>query len=453
MELILTTGQKLILSQKMLQSTEILQMSSQELAEYVKELALENPVVECVEKEITPEEHFDILKKKLEWLESHDEQNKIYYNEDKEETTSDLWTYSEGEGRNLTDYLLDQINVIKKEEKGEKIIKIARFIAQNLENSGYLKDSIEDIARITGEDEKSVKEALELVQSLEPAGVGATSLKECLLIQLYKREIKNPLAERIINEQLENLGKNHIHIIAKQLKAAQSDVVEACEVIKSLNPKPGNSFSSGTNLQYIIPDILVAKGEDGYEIIINDGYLPQITIGSYYKDILNDKNNAAKDYVKDKINQAQWTIKCISKRRETLRKTVEAMLSLQTDFLDKGPGNLKPMRLSDISDMIEMHESTVSRAIRDKYLQCSWGVFPLNYFFSKAMATEDADISQEKIKSIIKRIIDEEDKAHPLSDRAITEKLNEDGIKISRRTVAKYRENMNIPGATGRKGY
>lgn len=451
MELILTTSQKLTLSQRMLQSTEILQMGSQELLDYIKEISVDNPVVECEEKSVQPDEA-DILLKKLDWLNSIDEQNRFYYNEEREEkNTSELWSYKEGESGELYEYLLFQLNVAKKDEE---TLKLARFIVYCLESSGYLKESVKDIAKITGRSVNSVKETLEFVQSLEPAGVAARDLKECLMLQVKRRGIKNHLVERIINEELENLGKNLIHVMAKKLKAPQEEVVAACEIVKGLNPKPGNSFSSGLNLQYITPDIIITKENGEFKITINDSYIPTITIGSYYRDILKDKNNAAREYVSEKVRQAEWAIKCISRRNATIMKTVEAMVAMQLDFFDKGPGNLNPMRLSDIAERIDMHESTVSRAVKDKYLQCSWGMFPLSYFFTKAMAKDDDEtVSQEKIKAMIKKIIAEEDKASPLSDRIITEKLNDEGIKISRRTVAKYREAMGIPGTTGRKGY
>lgn len=452
MELILTASQKLTLSQRMLQSTEILQMSSQELMNYIKELAVENPVVEYEDKTVE-EEKFDLLKRRLEWLSSSDEQNRVYYNEEKEdEKTSDIWIYKNGERGTLSEYLLSQINVSK---KPEETVRLARYIVYCLDSAGYLRDSLRDIAKITGSSAADVKTAVELVQSLEPAGVGASNLKECLLIQVRRLGINNPLVEKIINDDLEELGKNHIHVIAKKFKVSREEAVRACDIIKNLNPKPGNSFSSETEPAYIMPDVLVVKEDGKYNIVLNNTYFPNITIGSYYKSILaDDRNNAAREYVSDKIRQAEWAMKCISRRNNTLIRTVEVMVGLQEEFFEKGPGHLRPMRLSDIAEKIEMHESTVSRAVREKYLQCSWGLFPLSYFFSKAMPSADnGNISPERIKNIIKDIVDGEDKSAPLSDRIITERLVKDGITISRRTVAKYRESIGIPGAAGRKDF
>ena len=453
MELVLTASQKLALSQRMLQSTEILQMNSQELLNYIRELAVENPVIEYEEKQIEGEnEKFGLLKRRLDWLSAGDEQNRAYYNEDKEEEkNSDIWVYKNGERGTLSEYLLSQINV-SKEPEGK--LKLARYIVYCLDGAGYLRDSVKEISKVTKSPVADVKAALEFIQSLEPAGVGAAELKECLLIQVKRLEIKNPLVVKIINEDLEELGKNHIHIIAKRFKATKDEVIKACDMIKSLNPKPGNSFSSTSEPAYITPDILIVKEDGKYEIVLNNNYFPTITIGSYYKNILADKNNTAKEYVSDKIRQAEWAMKCITRRNNTLIKTVEAMVTMQEDFFENGPGNLLPMRLNDIAEKIEMHESTVSRTIREKYLQCSWGVFPLNYFFTKAMPVSGkGGISPEKIKSLIKNIVDNEDKSAPLSDRIITEKLMENGIEISRRTVAKYREAIGIPGTTGRRNF
>ena len=453
MELVLTASQKLALSQRMLQSTEILQMSSQELLSYIKELAVENPVIEYEEKHAESETgNFDLLKRRLDWLSAGDEQNRVYYNEDKEEEkTSDIWVYKNGERGTLSEYLLSQINVSKEPESK---LKLARYIVYCLDGAGYLRDSIKEISKVTKSPVADVKTALEFIHGLEPPGVGASDLKECLLIQVKRLEIKNPLVEKIINEDLEELGKNHIHIIAKKFKVTKDEAIKACDIIKSLNPKPGNSFSSTSEPAYITPDILIVKEYGRYEIVLNNNYFPSLTIGSYYKNILADKNNTAKEYVSDKIRQAEWAMKCISRRNNTLLKTAEAMVAMQEDFFEKGPGNLRPMRLNDIAEKIEMHESTVSRTIREKYIQCSWGIFPMNYFFTKAMPVSgEGDISPEKIKILIKNIVDNEDKTSPLSDRIITEKLTENGIEISRRTVAKYREAIGIPGAAGRKDF
>lgn len=456
MDLILTTSQKLMLSQKMMQSAEILQMSSQELVEYMKELSIENPVVEYEEK--TPEEtHFDLVKKKLEWLDATDEQNKIYYREEKdEESNNDMWNFKENVGENLEEYLLSQINVlpIKKNR-----MRVAHYLVECINSNGYLDDTIENIAQRLHVQDLVVQEMLSLIQSLEPLGVGARDLKECLMIQIKACEIRNPLAEAIIEHDLEILGKNQLPLIAKKYKTPLEKVTEACALIKSLNPKPGNSFASNKNLEYITPDVLVVKEKGEFQIILNDSYFPKVRINTYYKNIITeDSSDKAKDYVCDKMKQAEWAIKCISKRNTTLLKTVTVIVDLQKAFFERGPGHMHPMKLMDVAERIEMHESTVSRAVRDKYIQCSWGVFALGTFFNTGVSSKDAGGGEEKItpetiKMKMKEIIRKENKQCPFSDREITEKLNEMGIEISRRTVAKYREAIGILGATGRREY
>lgn len=454
MELSLTLSQKLALSQKMQQSAEILQMSSQELAEYVKEFSVENPVVEFEEKK-DEESRFDSIRKKIEWLDASDEQNKTYYQEEKEdETDNDMWKFKQTQGESLEDFLLSQINVLP---MSAKRLSIAHYIVESMDRNGYLEESEEVFAKRLHIDTVLFQEVLSVVQGLEPAGIGAFSLKQCLLLQLHKMEQPCPLAEKIIENELEALGKNQIPQIAKRLKVKTQEVVEACKLIRSFNPKPGSSFKSDENLEYIVPDVLIEKDKNGiFQIILNNEYLPQIRINPYYKTIMKEaENDKAKEYVSNKMKQAEWVVQCITKRNETLTKTMHVILEMQKDFFEKGTDYLCPMRLCDVAQKIQMHESTVSRTVRDKYLQCSWGVFALHQFFSTGLATsnEANKVTPEHVKRMIKTIIDEENKQSPLSDRIISEVLKEKGIEISRRTVTKYRESMNIAGISGRKSF
>lgn len=452
MDLSLSLSQKLALSQKMQQSAEILQMSSAELSEYIKELSIENPVVEYEEQE-EQNKKFDILKKKMDWMDASDEQNKTYYQEDKEEEDSnDIWNFRQSQGESLENYLLSQVNVLHMEPLERTIL---HYLIESMDTNGYLEDNPFILAQRLHVKESTLRKSLSVIQALEPAGVGAFSLKECLLLQLKRQENPCLLAEKIIQNELEALGKNQIPQIAKRLKVKTEDVIVAYQQIKKLNPKPGNSFVSNKNLDYVVPDVVVTKEKDNFKIILNNMYQPQIKINQYYKTIMNMKEeNAAKEYVYHKIKQAEWVIQCITKRNTTLMKTMEVIVVMQKSFFEKGPGNLYPMRLCDVAQKIEMHESTVSRTIREKYLQCSWGVLPLHYFFSTGITTSDSNkMTPDRIKQLIKEIIEKENKQSPFSDREITEKLNTYGIEISRRTVTKYREAINIPGTTGRKSF
>lgn len=452
MELSLTLSHKLVLSQKLQQSAEILQMSSQELLEYMKQFSVENPVVELEEKK---EENlkYDSIRKKIEWLDACDEQNKTYYQQEKEDE-DDMWKFKQAQGESLEDFLLSQINVIAMDKKK---LAIAHYIIESMDRNGYLEENEEVFAQRLKIDILLFKEVLSIVQNLEPAGIGAFSLKQCLLLQLHRMEKSSLLAEKIIQDELEAVGKNQIPQIAKRLKVKTQEVVEAYELIKSLNPKPGSSFKSNENLQYIIPDILIEKNKNGkFQIILNNDYQPQMKISPYYKTIMQQQqNDNAKEYVSNKLKQAQWVMQCIAKRNETLIKTMEVILELQKDFFEKGYEYLCPMRLCDVAEKIQMHESTVSRTVKGKYLQCNWGVFALHHFFSTgiSVSNETVKVTSEHVKTMIKTIIAEENKQSPLSDREITEVLKEKGIEISRRTVAKYREAMNIKGTSGRKSF
>ena len=454
MDLKLEVSQKLKLSQNMMLSAEILQMSNNELIEYIKEFSVENPVVECEENN-NIDDKFEMMKEKLEWLQSSDFQNNTYYNDD--EKDNDDWKYKEIQGESLFEYLMSQLNVLNLERE---VFVIAKYIIQNMDNNGYVKESANDLYKIFkpfGISRVTIEEAFAVVQTFEPLGVGAKSLSECLMIQLRAMDERNELAEIIVEKELENLGKNKIPAISKNLKAKIEDVIEAVSIIKNLNPKPGSSFVSDRNFNYVIPEIIVEEKSDGnFNIIIEDNNLPVIRIGEQYKNIMSyDIADETKEYVCKKVKQAEWVISCIAKRQQTLRKTMETIVDTQKEFFKKECGELKPMRLVDVAEKIDMHESTVSRAIKEKYVQCSHGVYPLSRFFIKGIVKDDGyDMtSSDAVKKKIKSIIDNENKTSPLSDRVITEMLNNEGIEISRRTVAKYRESLNLPSASGRKKF
>ena len=232
------------------------------------------------------------------------------------------------------------------------------------------------------------------------------------------------------------------------------DVLQAMEVIRELNPKPGNSFSSRENLKYITPDVTVVKLKDYYEILLNEYMYPKMSINGYYRNMLkagNDKET--KDYVTTKVKQAEWVMQCVSQRNVTLMNVSKCIVDVQECFFTYGPGYLRPLKLADVAEMVGIHESTVSRAVKDKYLQCSWGIFPMNYFFIGAIskAGNENAATADTAKNLLKEIIADENHEKPYSDRILSEKLAERGVKISRRTVAKYREAMGIKDASGRK--
>ncbi|MPM52122.1 RNA polymerase sigma-54 factor [bioreactor metagenome] len=352
--------------------------------------------------------------------------------------------------------MLSQINTQK---LPEHIKKAAEFVVKSLDENGYLKETSETISAYCGISTDDAQKAINLSKSLDPLGVCAFDLKECLLIQLLSDKNPDITAVEIVKNHLDLLAKNQIKTIAKRLNISIDSVLKSVNKIKTLSPRPVSGFSAKDSLNYIIPDAYIYKNAAGiYEIRLSDYYSPTIKINGYYKDIIKISDDVhAKEYVRNKLNQAEWVIKCIDKRNSTFMSTLNLIVDKQLIFFENGIGHLSPMKLSDISSKLNIHESTVSRAIRDKYIQCRHGVFPVAYFFtcaaSSALSQDEQPVSQESVKNMIKEIINNEDKHIPFSDREISELLQKKGVTVSRRTVAKYREAMEIGGTCLRKDF
>ena len=450
----LELSQKQILSQHLIQSMEILQMSTQELEVYLEKLSMENPVIEI---ENTSAEEMDVreamLARKLEWLESTDYQNKVYYREDSSDSDS-YWQDIRDEGEVLSDYLLAQLLSVKLTEKERQILE---YLIYSLDPDGYYRDDLVHTAEEFSVSEEFAERMLKMVQALEPAGVGARNLQECLLLQLQRRTERCAAAETIVQDYLDEVGRNHLSGIAKKMKITQEEVQEACGKIRSLNPKPGNAFSDRSRMQYISPDAVVVKVEGGFEILINEYQYPKFQISTYYQELEKTVKDAeTKKYLQEKIRQAQTVAGSIQQRTSTLSLVLHVIVERQQDFFLRGVGNRKPLKLADIARETGLHESTVSRTLRSKYLQCTWGVYPLNYFLTSVASTDQGsgeEQTPEYIKTQIRQIIDGEDRKKPLSDEAISRELAEKKICISRRTVNKYRLEMGIPDKSGRKNW
>lgn len=266
---------------------------------------------------------------------------------------------------------------------------------------------------------------------------------------------RSPSLHSILKDHLDLVAKNQLPVIAKQLKIPVDEVSRCCKLIKKLNPKPGSSFCSREQLSYIVPDVTLVKFKDHFEILLNEYLYPDIQVNGYYKQLSKEQNDPETSaYLQDKIRQAEWVRDCISKRSNTLLNVSRSILHFQEDFFTNGDRHLKPLRLCDVAQELDIHESTVSRSVRGKYLQCIWGVYPMNYFFSKGLsAAGSEDMSVTRIKQALADVVAQENKQKPYSDRALGEELEKNGITISRRTVAKYRQELKIPDASGRKVY
>ena len=460
MELSMSMKQTQTLSPQMMQSMEILQMGSQELLEYIQDQVQENPVLEMEEK-YGKGDDTAVLQRKLEWLESTDAQNRYYHQQDTEDDEKDpISNYGTVDEReeNLYLYVLSQLEVMDLEPE---LLPVGRFLVESLNQNGWLDESVEDLAEELGKPVEEVEKALAAVQSLEPAGVGARNLSECLVLQLQRRHEDSELAIRIARDYLDPLSKSRYGLIAKSLGVCQEEVRTACDLIRTLNPRPGGGFAARENLVYINPDLFVVNFPDHFELLTNDYFFPDLNISGYYCRMLKStEDNEVKDYLMGKVRQAKWVVHSIEQRRSTLLRCAECILELQEEFFRRGPGHLKPMCLADIAQKVGVHESTVSRTVRDKYLQCASGVYPLSYFFSRSLGapaarpgTEENTSSPDFAKALLKKLIGGEDKHKPLSDQKLCERMAREGCELSRRTVAEYRDELGIPSTTGRKQY
>lgn len=444
MEQNLILEQRQLLSQKMIQSLEILQMNTQELEQFLKDKALENPMLDLEEVYKTKDENSKLLKK-LEWLEKTDEQNRVYYGQDHTD-------YEPVNFQNQTEdfgsYLLSQLIEEFKTQREQEIYEI---LVYSLDERGYLKEIPDILIQTYGLTKKEINCYINKLKECEPAGVGAKDLEECLHLQLQRKHMLNGLEEKILHNYLTYVAKNQLKELSKLLNLPLDQVVQAVKNIKNLNPKPAQGFSSREHLKYLYPDITIVKFKDYFEILLDGDSHFTANINSYYVEMMNQENtDEVNNYLNEKYRQAKWILQCISSRRGTLLNITKALTQRQQDFFEKGPGYLRPLKLSDVAEELGIHESTVSRGIRDKYIQCSWGTYPMSYFFSRGILSEE---TPDKIKSCIRKWIKNEDKQKPFSDQKIADLFKQQGIPISRRTVAKYRTQMGIRDAAGRKEY
>lgn len=467
MELTTTQQQHQLLSQQMIQSAGILQMTAQELTTYLQEMALENPVMEIHESSAAREnpDFTSCLHQRsveeYQWLSASDESNRYFYEQQAQDGENPItWKFRKNnQPQTLADALWEQLVPIPFRPNDAKTLK---YMLASLDSWGYLREPLEQIGEKFDQPFQRMEQLLFVLQALDPPGVGARTISECLLLQL-KRQMDCPSQlEFIVTDCLDLLAKNQIPAIAKKAGVSVKEASRLCQIIRSLNPKPGAAYSNEDISRYIQPDILIQQKHGECTVALNEALYPQLSINQYYRQLSkNAEEEEVKKYLLDKIHQVEWIRSCISQRNDTLFRTASAILEHQKDFFEQGTSALKPLRLSDIADVLGMHESTVSRAVRNKFLQCSYGVFPLSYFFSSSLSTQkETDpssskepVSAEAAKTALRRLIEQEDKEKPWSDRILAEKLEAAGISISRRTVAKYRETLGIPDASGRKNY
>ena len=466
-DLIIEQQQKLIMTPELKLALKILQLPAVELEELIQHELEANPVLDLVDdnRDEKPEvqqkqdkeekEKEKEKEKEIDWKEYLQFQGKSYSmegfdsDENSEFSYENFITYS----YTLKDHLISQLRV---SPINEKLRDIGEYIIECLDENGYLTATQEDMSEILSVDMDAVKEALGIIQTFEPFGVGAIDLKECLLIQLKNKDILDETIEVIVKNHLDDIACNRLNNISKKLSISIEEAQNYSDIIKNLEPKPGRAFEGSASTKYVTPDVYIEKIGNEYVVIINDHYGSRLMINQYYKNILNseDKSSQASAYINNKLSSAMWLIRSLEHRKNTLYNVVKAILEYQMDFFEKGPMYLRTMTLKKIAEMVNVHESTVSRSISGKYVQTTRGIFEIKYFFKSGVDNQDGDaISSESIKKMIKNYVSGEDASKPVSDQHIADYLVKEGYMISRRTVAKYRDELGILSSSKRKRY
>jgi len=452
--------QKLFMTYKLQQAISLLQLSSLELNDLIQEELQNNPVLE-------PDEDEDGEAAGAEGNESSGpvrEQDAIdwelYLREEgydplpgtwKETGESVSYDYYLSRDLSLQEYLLLQSGYCRLGEREQKVLE---FLIGNIDQNGYLRGELQEFALLLGVGLQEVESALRVLQQFDPAGVGARTLRECLLLQLREKDDAPPLAQKIIELYLEEVAANRYKKIAHALQAELTQVQAAIDYIRTLEPKPGRlAGNARDDVRYIQPDIIIEKVSGDYCIILSRLSAPRLTINPYYRALLsqNSCESLTSAFIKDRLDSAVWLLRSIEQRRLTLYKVAEAIVRRQRRFFEEGIRGLQPLVLRQIAVETGVHESTVSRATANKYAQTPRGIFPLKFFFASGIEGSEGTVSAESIKSHLREVISAENACCPLSDQRLAELLAKRGIPVSRRTVAKYREELAIPASGRRK--
>jgi RNA polymerase sigma-54 factor len=464
-----TQRQSLDLRQKlapqMQQSLSILQATALELNYLVNQELAGNPVLEEDSGDISPEkekldqddqetdeEFSELAQLDEEWRDYMQQTRSNSPAHEDQVKQREHMMDSLVEAETLSEHLLGQLAT--SETRGE-IRDLAFMLIGNINQDGLLAQDIEEMALENALPLAKLHEAMLILQSFHPVGVAAQDLRECLLIQLRKLDKSHSLEYRIVDRHLDELARKHYPQIARRLSVSPEQITAAAGMIATLNPKPGRQFSPGSN-QFVTPDISVERDGNDYLIVINNDNVPHLRISNIYKDIMSGgkAGQEVKEYIRDKIRAGKFLIKCIHQRQETIRKIAEEIVKRQRDFLDKGIAHLHPMNMAQIAAVVGVHETTVSRAIAGKYIATPRGVFEIKYFFKSGYETKSGEtMSNTSVKQEVSRLVKFENSRTPFSDDKIVKELSEKGIKIARRTVAKYRDEMGILPSHLRRSY
>jgi RNA polymerase sigma-54 factor len=460
-------SQRLILTPSLQQAIKLLPLTTLELAEVLEQEVMENPLLEEVpaqeqlsvdevaqqeareEAEKTdPLKDIDIDKFFEEYLDDGEFRTRIRSSEIPEMPPIENTLT---ESPDLYDHLSWQLNMSVSDEL---VLEIGEAIIHNLDADGLLRASVEEIANMGPFPEAEVERALDIIQALDPPGVAARDLTECLRLQLKHLGLEGSPTDVMVRDHIKQLQSHQYPEISRQMGLTPEEVSAHLEIIRHLDPKPGLKYSPDSST-YIVPDVFVVKEGEEYKILLNDEGLPKLRISPTYKRMLDVKEPGSEEtrsYVKDKLRSALWLLKSVDQRQRTIYKVAESIVKHQRGFLDGGVQHLRPLVLRDVAQDIGMHESTVSRVVANKYMHTPRGVYEMRFFFHSGITSSRGEaVSSVTIKDKIRKMIDEEDRAHPLSDSRIAEILGERGLPLARRTVAKYREELRIPPSNLRR--
>ncbi len=467
------TDMRLRMAPRMIQSMEILQLPVMALQERIDQELIENPILVDLRETAAPEAEAEEVPSAAEpstdgepepafdgfeeWAEQYAETHRPSRATLSEEADRkhDAMQNMASRPRSLHDDLIDQLGFL---DASDTVRALAEYIVNNLDENGFLGLDLNEVVRDAGGEAtlEDAEEARRLAQKLDPPGIGARNLRECLLLQLTPEVPCRDVLQVLISNHLDDLQQNRLPAIEKKTGFSMEVIKEAIEHLRRLDPRPGARYAP-TSTQYVLPDLIVEPDEQGeYEVRLVDEHTPQLAISKHYQRLLKNKqaDPAAREFIQKKIQSARWLIESIEQRRNTLLKVARAIIEHQKDFLDKGPEFIEPLKMQQIADRVGVHVTTVSRAVDDKWVQTPRGIFSLKRFFGGGTTTADGEeVAWDTIKQKLLEIIAKEDKQNPLSDEEIVEELGKNGLPVARRTVTKYRKALRIPSSRQRKQF
>jgi RNA polymerase sigma-54 factor len=465
--------QEMKINPRLYQAMDLLYMPLLDLQQHIKQEMLNNPFLDLEEPLVDPEDlqadDKDDQEEEIDWeeilLDGFDAGGRKQEYEQKE-----YYEPVRVESRDLADHLLDQLKLMR---LSAREVLLGEEIVGNIDDDGYLACSLEELVQVLnnwmddhGDDwiqegesrepfvEAEAEEMLEKIQRFDPPGVGARNLRESIMLQLRDLDLADSLTYQIVDEFFDELINHRWSEISKELSISPKEVQSAADEIAKLDPKPGLKYAAPPD-NYITPDLIVDKIDGQYHVFLNDTSLPRLKLSKTYREIARDKSKFKgenKEFISNKLNSANWMIQAIEQRRQTMLKVMNFIVDRQREFFERGVQYLKPLTLREVAEVIDMHESTVSRVTNEKYVQTPRGVLPLKFFFSSGLSTSSGeDVSARGIKAKIEKLVENENSKKPLTDQAIVNVLKEEGIQIARRTVAKYRDQLGILSARMRK--